>query len=66
VLVGSRGSAEPGIVRDGHQKVRSFSYESPTEIRKDDFKTDEYPKFPLGEREVNDPFSRFKVSNAFP
>jgi hypothetical protein len=66
VLIRGRGSSEPGIIRDGDQKICSILDESPTEVRKDDFKTDENPKFPLGEKKMNDPFSRFKVSNAFP
>ena len=65
MLIGGRGSAKPGIVGDGDQKIGSFLDKSPAEIRKDDFKTDENPKFPLGKGKIDDLLSGFEIADSF-
>jgi hypothetical protein len=66
MLIRSRGSPKPGIVRDGDQKVCPPFDEPPAEIRKNDFKTDENAEFALRQCKIEDFFSGFEVSNAFP
>ncbi len=46
VLEGGRGSTEPGIIGDRHQKVRALSNKLPVEIGKDDFIADQDSEFP--------------------
>jgi hypothetical protein len=66
MLVRGRGSPEPGVVGDRHQKICTFLDESSAEIWEDNLKADENAKLTLRQGEIEDLFSRLKVSNSFP